>query len=195
MSERMHMKNTIFTFRDNSPKYKQIYEKFKSYIEHGDIKADELLPSIRQLADSLHVSRNTTLMAYEQLVAEGYIRGEGRKGYFVNELEPLLFHEGNCFPAHKQTEMVPASIDFPRRRRRSISFSLKNMEETLQSSINGKGYLSIRRTFRGIVPSRANRSLPIPIAWGENRSTGNHHREQYATNACVSRTCLEARIS
>ncbi|MDF2681664.1 MAG: GntR family transcriptional regulator [Brevibacillus sp.] len=107
------MKNTIFTFKDNLPKYKQIYEKFKSYIEQGDIKADEPLPSIRQLADSLHVSRNTTLMAYEQLVAEGYIRGEGRKGYFVNELEPLLFQETRSSSNHKQTEPVPpVRIDF-----------------------------------------------------------------------------------
>lgn len=87
------MKNIIFTFKDNNPKYKQIYEKFKSFIEQGDILPNEQLPSIRQLADSLQVSRNTTLMAYEQLVAEGYIRGEGRKGYFANELEPLFFQE------------------------------------------------------------------------------------------------------
>ncbi|MEJ8548816.1 PLP-dependent aminotransferase family protein [Brevibacillus borstelensis] len=108
------MKNAIFTFKDSSPKYKQIYEKFKSFIEQGDIKADEPLPSIRQLADSLHVSRNTTLMAYEQLVAEGYIRGEGRKGYFVNELEPLLFQETpRSSSTHKQTEPVPpVRIDF-----------------------------------------------------------------------------------
>ncbi|GED60685.1 PLP-dependent aminotransferase family protein [Brevibacillus formosus] len=107
------MKNTIFTFKDNSPKYKQIYEKFKSFIEQGDIKADEPLPSIRQLADSLHVSRNTTLMAYEQLVAEGYVRGEGRKGYFVNELEPVLFQEVRSSSTHKQTEPVPpVRIDF-----------------------------------------------------------------------------------
>ena len=67
---------------------------------------NEQLPSIRQLADSLQVSRNTTLMAYDQLVAEGYIRGEGRKGYFVNELEPLLFQEESV-PIHKkQTESV-----------------------------------------------------------------------------------------
>lgn len=107
------MKNTTFTFKDNSPKYKQIYEKFKSFIEQGDIKADEPLPSIRQLADSLHVSRNTTLMAYEQLVAEGYIRGEGRKGYFVNELEPLLFQEARSSSNHKQAEQEPpVRIDF-----------------------------------------------------------------------------------
>lgn len=89
------MKNIIFTFKDNFPKYKQIYEKFKTYIEQGDILANEQLPSIRQLADSLHVSRNTTLMAYEQLVAEGYIRSEGRKGYFANEIEPLIFQEAS----------------------------------------------------------------------------------------------------
>lgn len=107
------MKNTIFTFHDRSPKYKQIYEKLKSFIEQGDIKADEPLPSIRQLADSLQVSRNTTLMAYEQLVAEGYIRGEGRKGYFANELEPLYFQEAGSSFTHKQTETVPpVRIDF-----------------------------------------------------------------------------------
>ncbi|USG67860.1 PLP-dependent aminotransferase family protein [Brevibacillus ruminantium] len=107
------MINTMFTFKDNSPKYEQIYEKFKSFIEHGDILANEKLPSIRQLADSLHVSRNTTLMAYEQLVAEGYIRGEGRKGYFVNELEPLLSQEVLESKNKKQTESKkPPVVNF-----------------------------------------------------------------------------------
>lgn len=85
------MKNIIFAFNDDIPKYKQIYEQFKLFIEKGNIPVNEPLPSIRQLADSLQVSRNTTLNAYEQLVAEGYIRSEGRKGYFVNELDPLLY--------------------------------------------------------------------------------------------------------
>lgn len=84
------MKTIIFALHDRLPKYKQIYEKLKSMIEQGDIQANEPLPSIRQLAESLNVSRNTTLMAYEQLVAEGYIRAEKRKGYFVNEVEPLF---------------------------------------------------------------------------------------------------------
>ncbi|MET3292060.1 UNVERIFIED_CONTAM: GntR family transcriptional regulator/MocR family aminotransferase [Brevibacillus sp. OAP136] len=113
MSEGMKMNNTIFTFEDNAPKYKQIYEKFKSFIEQGDIVANESLPSIRQLADSLHVSRNTTLMAYELLVAEGYIRGEGRKGYVVNELEPLLSQEAYLPHHQKQTESTnPPVVTF-----------------------------------------------------------------------------------
>ncbi|USK41731.1 PLP-dependent aminotransferase family protein (plasmid) [Cytobacillus firmus] len=107
------MKNTIFAFKNNSPKYKQIYEQFKLFIERGDIPAGDPLPSIRQLADSLQVSRNTTLMAYEQLVAEGYIRGEGRKGYFVNELDPLLFQNASVLANKKQTQSVTLDlIDF-----------------------------------------------------------------------------------
>ncbi|WP_342614632.1 PLP-dependent aminotransferase family protein [Peribacillus frigoritolerans] len=107
------MINAIFAFKEDSPRYKQIYEQFKLYIERGDILADEQLPSIRQLADSLQVSRNTTLMAYDQLVAEGYIRGEGRKGYFVNELEPLL-PQKELIPHNKtlREPVTPTLIDF-----------------------------------------------------------------------------------
>lgn len=107
------MKDTIFAFKEGSPKYKQIYEHFKLFIERGDIPAGDPLPSIRQLADSLQVSRNTTLMAYEQLVAEGYLRGEGRKGFFVNEVEPLLLQDDFVLQDKKETKSVkPVLINF-----------------------------------------------------------------------------------
>lgn len=108
------MITTIFALNEDTPKYKQIYEQFKNYIEQGDILPDEQLPSIRELADSLQVSRNTTLTAYEQLVAEGYIRSEGRKGYFANEVEPDFFHEGVNQQNNKQLteEDQPIPIDF-----------------------------------------------------------------------------------
>lgn len=107
------MENTIFSFADDSPKYIQIYERFKQFIEQGDLLAGQKLPSIRQLADTLQVSRNTTLVAYEQLVAEGYIRGEGRRGYFVNELEPSLFKGTFVYPSTKQDLSLTTNlIDF-----------------------------------------------------------------------------------
>ncbi|MDI2585793.1 PLP-dependent aminotransferase family protein [Psychrobacillus sp. NEAU-3TGS] len=107
------MRNIIFALNDDSPKYKQIYEQFKLLIERGDIQPDKQLPSIRQLAESLHVSRNTTLTAYDLLVAEGYVRGEGRRGYFVNEIDPISFTEALIAPNKKQTKPVtPVHIDF-----------------------------------------------------------------------------------
>lgn len=83
------MKELVLQLNDKSPKYKQIYEKIRSLIEDGVITKDTKLPSIRQLAMILHVSRNTTLIAYEQLIAEGYIRSEEKKGYFVEAFEPI----------------------------------------------------------------------------------------------------------
>ena len=80
------MKNIIFSFKDDSPKYKKIYKRFKLFIERGDILADEQLPSIRQLGEPLQVSRNTTLMAYGQLAAKGYIREEGLSPFPNNEV-------------------------------------------------------------------------------------------------------------
>ncbi|MDS9470747.1 PLP-dependent aminotransferase family protein [Sporosarcina pasteurii] len=107
------MKNTIFILNDDSPKYQQIYEQFKSFIKRGDIHPNDSLPSIRQLAESLQVSRNTTLMAYEQLLAEGYIRSEARKGYFVNELQQVLVQD-TFNPPHKKHKVTvtPVEVDF-----------------------------------------------------------------------------------
>lgn len=108
------MITTIFALNEDTPKYKQIYEQFKIYIEQGDILPDEQLPSIRELADSLQVSRNTTLTAYEQLVAEGYIHSEGRRGYFANEIEQGCFREKGSQQNNKQAieEASPIRIDF-----------------------------------------------------------------------------------
>ena len=83
------MKQFIFPLNDRTSKYKQIYENVRQLIENGKLKTDEQLPSIRQLAETLQVSRNTTLVAYEQLIAEGYIRSESKRGYFVESYEPI----------------------------------------------------------------------------------------------------------
>ncbi|WP_338751375.1 PLP-dependent aminotransferase family protein [Bacillus sp. FJAT-52991] len=106
------MKHYLFSFSGNEPKYKQIYQQMKRLIENQYVKADEQLPSIRALAEWLHVSRNTTLIAYEQLVAEGYIRGEGRRGYFVNRFEPIFLNEHQPKLENKSETLNTVKIDF-----------------------------------------------------------------------------------
>lgn len=110
--EGITIKEFLFTFQENEAKYKQIYEQIKLLIETGQLMQNESIPSIRKLADTLGVSRNTTLTAYEQLVAEGYIRGETKKGYFVNPYEPIHLQS----PTHQNKERTePVStirIDF-----------------------------------------------------------------------------------
>jgi len=60
------------------PLYLQIYRAFRSEILTRTLAAGERVPSTRALAGLLKVSRNTAVMAYEQLLAEGYL--ETRKG-------------------------------------------------------------------------------------------------------------------
>ncbi|MFT4415453.1 PLP-dependent aminotransferase family protein [Fredinandcohnia humi] len=61
----------------------QVYEQLRHFILNGDLKTNEKLPSTRELATSLGVSRNIILEVYDQLVAEGYLIVKPRSGTFV----------------------------------------------------------------------------------------------------------------
>ena len=59
-----------------APLYEKIYEYIKNEIVDGKISKGEKLPSTRLLAKNLSVSRSTVELAYDQLLAEGYIEAE-----------------------------------------------------------------------------------------------------------------------
>jgi len=65
------------------PKHRQIYAALRRAILEGRLRADDALPSTRQLASELRVSRTTALVAYELLLAEGYVVGRAGAGTFV----------------------------------------------------------------------------------------------------------------
>ena len=69
--------------------YMQIYEYINKEIKEGRFLAGEKLPSTRFLAEHLQVSRSTVLLAYEQLIAEGYIETKPNKGYYINKIDNL----------------------------------------------------------------------------------------------------------
>ncbi|MFE9081844.1 MocR-like pyridoxine biosynthesis transcription factor PdxR [Bacillus mobilis] len=75
--------------------YVQLYEYIKKEIKDGTIPALTKLPAKRKLASYLQVSKNTVEAAYEQLLAEGYIESVSRKGYFVCEIEQMIYVEGS----------------------------------------------------------------------------------------------------
>ena len=63
----------------------QIREMFVSAILGGHMPAGSPLPSCRKLAIQLGVARNTVVLAYQQLVDEGYLIARQRSGYYVND--------------------------------------------------------------------------------------------------------------
>ena len=74
--------------RGNASRYDYLYRCIRHDIAHGNILPDEKLPSKRALARNLGVSVITVEAAYAQLIAEGYVRAEERRGYFARELSP-----------------------------------------------------------------------------------------------------------
>lgn len=62
----------------------QIFEQVRHLILGGRLKTGMALPPSRLLAGRLGVSRNTVVLAYERLAAEGYIESRGTAGTFVN---------------------------------------------------------------------------------------------------------------
>ena len=62
----------------------QVRESLINAILSGIFPADTPLPSCRQLAGQLNVSRNTTALVFESLVNEGYLVSRPRSGYYLH---------------------------------------------------------------------------------------------------------------
>lgn len=62
---------------------RQIREQLDALIDAGTLAAGALLPSERELANTLKVARNVVRGAYEQLMDAGKLRSEGRRGRSV----------------------------------------------------------------------------------------------------------------
>ena len=62
---------------------RQIREQLNTLIDAGTLAAGTLLPSERELANTLKVARNVVRGAYEQLMDAGKLVSEGRKGRSV----------------------------------------------------------------------------------------------------------------
>ena len=75
--------NIVISNISHVPIYEQIKSQIRSAIISDQIKENEMLPSIRQLAQDLKISVITTMRAYNDLEAEGYIASVQGKGCFV----------------------------------------------------------------------------------------------------------------
>ena len=73
--------------RGRLPLYDYLCRCIKEDIWNGALGPGEKLPSKRALARHLEVAVATVENAYSQLVAEGYLYAEEKRGYFVSPLE------------------------------------------------------------------------------------------------------------
>ena len=104
--------------------YEYLYRCIRHDIAHGKVEPGQKLPSKRALAKQLGVSLITIEAAYDQLVAEGYIRSRERCGYYACDLAPAAKIEEPGSAQHRtETTIAPA-----RRERDNHAAGLNNQQ-------------------------------------------------------------------
>ncbi len=68
----------------DEPLYQQVRRAIEHGIAVGTFDPVHRLPSSRELSEQLNVSRNTINLAYQELIAEGFVDSQERRGLFVN---------------------------------------------------------------------------------------------------------------
>ena len=73
----------IISNSSSVPIYEQIKKTIINQILEGELDEDDLLPSIRVLAQDIKISAMTIKKAYDELEKEGYLKSIQGKGTFV----------------------------------------------------------------------------------------------------------------
>ena len=96
------------------PKYQQLVSSIVKEIQNGTWKLNDKLPSVNQLCIINDISRDTVLLAYNELKSKGIVEGRSGKGYYVsctkveNKIQRifLLFDELNSFKEQLHNSFV-----------------------------------------------------------------------------------------
>lgn len=93
--------------------YYTLYNKIKEAVEYGGIKKGEKLPSVREAARQLGVSRTTVENAYTKLCIEGIAESKAQKGYFItgNILKPAKSLKEKSEPDNVKYDFSGRSVD------------------------------------------------------------------------------------
>ncbi len=72
------------------PAYLQIAHAIMEAIRRGRLAPGSALPGTRELATLAGVNRKTIQQSYEELIAQGWLTSEAKRGTFVSALLPLV---------------------------------------------------------------------------------------------------------
>ncbi|MDO4710911.1 MAG: GntR family transcriptional regulator [Peptostreptococcaceae bacterium] len=75
----------IIDLKSEIPIYEQIVRQVILEIDRGELKAGEMLPSVRQLAQEIGINLHTVNKSYQILKAKGYVEIDRRRGVYIRE--------------------------------------------------------------------------------------------------------------
>ena len=82
-----------FERKKGTPVYLQLKEAIRKMIRSGEWEAGEKIPTERELAEGLNISRNTVSAAYKELETEGILTSTQGRGTFVTDSDAVIKRE------------------------------------------------------------------------------------------------------
>jgi len=96
----------VLSQNNPDPMYKQVTDQIKNAIASGDLKPNDKLPSIRELAEALKISAITVKRAYLDLENEGYIHTRAGLRSFVADVDRDHLRSGKLAEIRGELEKI-----------------------------------------------------------------------------------------
>ena len=122
--------NLFINAAGDKPMYEQVKDGIKEAIINGELKAHDLMPSVRQLAADLNVSMITTKRAYADLEREGLIYTVAGKGTFVKLEDIGMIQEKHAAEALEQFRIQAEAL-------KKLDVPIEKLENELKSIYGG----------------------------------------------------------
>ena len=162
--------------RRSIPVYQQIVQALIHDIQRGRLLPGTFLPSSRELATTLGVNRKTIVIAYDDLIAQGWLASDGTRGTIVSSSLPELApRPAPILQPDIGPEALGARIQDPSRGGSAPRFRREHATD-------------LRRRRAGcaaVVAGRAVARLPHGVAAGRARQSGSAMAIRAARQSCA----------
>lgn len=112
------------------PIYEQIMDQIKARITDGDLKENDILPSVRTLAKDLKISALTVKKAYDSLEQEGFtVTIHGKGTYVAAANKEMMMEEYRREVEEELTEVI--------RKAKRYGLSEEDIREMLELILEG----------------------------------------------------------
>jgi DNA-binding transcriptional regulator YhcF (GntR family) len=178
----------IISSKASTPKYEQLVNEIIRHIQSGQLRLGDKLPSIHEIISNYDISRDTVVIAYNELKSRGIIRPKHGKGFYVssttfrNKLKIfLLFDVMNSYKEVLYRSFIMAlGCDY----QVDIYFhyyNIKVFEQLIKNNIDKYGYFVIMPHFNEDV-SRIVRTIPndrLLVIDKDLKTAGNDYAAVY----------------
>ena len=151
-----------------TPLSRQLYMQVRSAVLSGALRAGTRMPSSRAMASKLGVARASVVLAYEQLLAEGYVESRRGSGTFISgEVVGLAMARRTAPRAIKRAAVPTSARDFPDFERSAVQGEARpfNTGRTLVDARTAETWRRLtHRAVRGLGPNDLGYTDPAGLA-------------------------------